>query len=45
MSSTDLVAELRAEVSHWWEGLQQQQLHNAQAREAAAALGRADVVV
>ncbi|XP_052769790.1 ubiquitin carboxyl-terminal hydrolase 34-like isoform X3 [Mya arenaria] len=31
MSSTDLIAELRAEVSHWWEQLQQSQI--AQQRE------------
>ncbi|KAH3844733.1 hypothetical protein DPMN_086995 [Dreissena polymorpha] len=35
MSSTDLVAELRAEVTHWWEQLQKQQILANQQREAS----------
>jgi len=35
MSSTDLVAELRAEVTHWWEQLQKQQIQANQQREAS----------
>ncbi|XP_021379697.1 ubiquitin carboxyl-terminal hydrolase 34-like isoform X3 [Mizuhopecten yessoensis] len=34
MSSTDLVAELRAEVTRWWEGLHKQQLARHQAEGA-----------
>lgn len=35
MSSTDLVAELRAEVTNWWEQLQKQQIQAGQQREAS----------
>lgn len=35
MSSSDLVAELRAEVTHWWEQLQKQQIQAGQQRETS----------
>ena len=33
MSTTDMVAELRAEVTRWWEHLQKQQIAAGQQKE------------
>lgn len=44
MSSTDLVAELRAEVTHWWEQLQKQQIQAGQQREASG-LGNQQILI
>ena len=43
MSTTDMVAELRAEVSRWWEHLQTQQIQVGQQKETGG-LGMATVV-